>query len=422
MDKKTEVITIFRAGDFAPCNKNISFLKGFVLILALGLLSVYLFPSGRPQLVDGPLLLLLAAHFLGRTQDEPTLLGNVASLIPFVVWTAVVNVIYYLWQPMDYIPLLKSAEVLYTFLIFLVFSYLFRDLSEAGNIGFLYMGVFLSILLIFTFKGYSEEGIRSALSFNNPNQLGYYSLFLASLTALLLNFKENHRVGKALYYWSDVVILFFAHILCLLSLSRGALLGLACLDLWLLPRLTRRMLLLLAPALVLVVLVMVWRPAVIEERLQGRPGREITLGTAQEEMDKRLFHQFSIMKGLDYLVGRGGRSITPQEKAKGIHEVHNILGEIFRCYGLIGLGFFSYWLIGMIWRSRVVAAGWYVWGALLIYNMTHYGLRFRSFWILLAFLNAMIWLETKRQENTASEHVKPGLSWKPAAGQARLIS
>lgn len=402
---------------------QLSWLQRGVFILALGLLPVYLFPSGGPQVVDGPLLILLAAHFLRRSKAEPALKRNVAPFLPFIGWAIIINLIYFLLNTSDYVPLFKSAELLYTFLIFLVFSHYFNIILEEKRINYIYIGFIFSIILIPLIPGYQgERAIRSVLSFNNPNQLGYYSLILASIAALLLKFKEYYHLDKPIYYWADVVILFFAHFLCLLSLSRGALLGLAFLDLWLLPRMTRKILLLFAPALIMVLLVVVWRPALVEERLQGRPGREITAETAQEEMEKRILHQFSIMKGMDYLVGRGGRSLTPHEGARDIKEVHNIFGEIFRCYGLIGLGFFIYWLLGMLWRSRVVSAGWYVWGALLIYNMTHYGLRFRSFWLLLAFLNAMIWLEKKRQEKNAPEHLRTGIYKKPEGPQVQPVS
>ncbi len=389
-----------------PASK-VSWILGGVLLLALGLLPVYYFPSGRPQLVDGPLVLLLAAFFLRRSTPPPTLRLNVLPLAPFVVWVALVNLVYFLLYPQDYLPLLKSAELFYTFLLFWAFSCLLREFLEAGKIGFFYAGLFLSLALIFTVKGYSEEGVRSALSFNNPNQLGYYALILACMAALLLRFKEQSGRGQVIYYWGDVLLLFAAHVLALLSLSRGALVALFFIDLWMFPKLTRRILALFIPVVLLALVVVIWRPAIIEERLAGRPGREITAESAQEEMDKRIFHQFSIMEGIHYLVGRGGRGFSLKEKARGIHEVHNIFGDIFRSYGIIGLGLFTAWLLKFIWRSRVVPGALFIWAALMLYNMTHYGLRFRAFWILLALLNAMILLENqKRPEGKMS---KPGL-------------
>ena len=119
------------------------------------------------------------------------------------------------------------------------------------------------------------------------------------------------------------------------------------------------------------------------------------------------------MKGIDYLVGRGGRSFTVQEKARGIGELHNMFGETFRFYGIIGLGLFSYWIGMFVWRSRKVPGALFIWAALLMYNMSHYGLRFRPFWVLLALLNVMVCLAYSNSEKRATMATEERNSAKP---------
>ncbi|MDI6852072.1 MAG: hypothetical protein QME75_00510 [Deltaproteobacteria bacterium] len=250
--------------------------------------------------------------------------------------------------------------------------------------------------MIFMVKGYSEEVFRSALSFNNPNQLGYYALFLACLAGLLMHWKEKEGGGKVIYFWCDFLIFSLAHLLMLLSLSRGALAAILLIDLWILPRLTKKITIFFLPLLTLSLISAAWQPEIIQEKLAGRPGKSMEAGEVTQDLSQRVIHQLSIMEGFHYLIGRGGVSLTWKDKADNIGEVHNIFGEVFRCYGLIGLGLFCVWLILMVWRSRVVPGGLYIWAALILYNMSHYGLRFRSFWILLALLNAMIYLESRR--------------------------
>ncbi|MFW6127443.1 MAG: O-antigen ligase family protein, partial [Thermodesulfobacteriota bacterium] len=370
-------------------------LLGGVLILGLGLLPVYIFPSGGLQLVDGPLVVLFLAHFFRRSGAPPALRQNILPLLPFVIWATLVNLVYFFLYPADFALPVTTAHILYTCLIFWTFSFLFHDFLEADKLGVLYAGLFLSLLLILTVKGYSEEGVRSELSFNNPNQLGYYGLILAGLAGLLLQAKEKLGAGRVIYFWGDVLLLFAAHILMLLSLSRGALLGLFFIDVWVFPKLTRRILIMFLPLLLLGVISLAWQPAIIQERLQGRPGKTINKEEITEQVQGRILHQLSVMEGIHYLVGRGGRSITPQEKAKGIHETHNMFGEIFRFYGIIGLGLFCYWFGGFVWRSRKAPGALFIWAALLTYNMSHYGLRFRPFWVLLALLNVLLILETR---------------------------
>jgi hypothetical protein len=383
---------------------QVSWLLGGVLILILGFLPVYRFSSGGPQLVDGPLLILLAAHFFRRSSAPPALRQNITPLLPFLIWAASVNLVYFFQYPSDFHLAVTTAQLYYTFLIFGAVSFLFWDFLEADKIGLLYVGIFLSLLLIFTVKGYSEEGIRSELSFNNPNQLGYYALILAGLVALLLRVKEgNPGACRVLYFWADVLLLFAAHVLALLSLSRGALLGLFFIDVWIFPKLTRKILVMFLPLLILGVISLTWQPTVIQERLKGRSGKTIDEEEITEQVHSRIFHQFSTMEGMHYLVGRGGRSFTPKEKARGIREVHNLFGQIFRSYGLIGLGLFYYWIGGFVWRSRQAPAALFIWAALLTYNMSHYGLRFRPLWVLLALLNVMLLLESRSREKSAAE-------------------
>lgn len=379
-----------------------SWLLGGVLILALGLLPVYIFPSGGLQLVDGPLFILFIAYFFRRSSAPPALRQNITPLLPFLIWATAVNLVYFFKYSSDFLLATTTAQLLYTFLIFWVFSFLLWDFLEADKIGALYAGIFLSLLLIFTVKGYSEGGVRSELSFNNPNQLGYYGLILTCLAALLVQVKEKTASTKVMYFWGDVLLLFAGHILVLLSLSRGALLGLFLLDVWVLPKLTRKILIIFLPLLFLGVISLAWQPAIIQERLSGGRGKTIDQETITEEIQGRIFYQLSIMEGIHYLVGRGARSIPLQDKARNIREVHNMFGEIFRCYGLIGLVLFSFWLGKFLWNSRKAPGALFIWGALLMYNMSHYGLRFRPFWVLLALLNVMICLGHLRSEERAA--------------------
>jgi len=405
---KTKEIIAYRGNALekasAASGDRAGWFLGGMLFLALGLLPVYIFSSGGPQLVDGPLLILMAAHFLRRSGAPPALRQNITPLLPFLIWAVLVNSVYFIIYPWDFGLPITTAQILYTFLIFLVFSSLLWDFLEADRMGVLYAGMLLSFLLIFTVKGHSEEGIRSELSFNNPNQLGYYALLLACLAALFFQVKKKFTEKKVLHLWGDGVVLFMAHVLMLLSLSRGALLGLFFVDVWLFPKLTRRLLVMFLPLLLLVVIVLAWQPEVLQERLAGRPGKSLDQEEITQEVHSRILRRLYIMEGIHYLVGRGGRSGALQ----GIGEVHNIFGDIFRSYGIIGLGLFGYWLGGFIWRSRQVPGALFIWAALLTYNMSHYGLRFRAFWVVLAFLNVMLILETRNREEQATEEPRPG--------------
>lgn len=108
-------------------------------------------------------------------------------------------------------------------------------------------------------------------------------------------------------------------------------------DIWLLIRSAKRFLLFLLFMMIIAGIHAFWQPEIIKKRLAGRPEKEIDVKAAGEEIRGRLFYQLAIMKGKDYLIGRGARSLTFLESARGFHEVHNLFGEVFRNYGIIGL-------------------------------------------------------------------------------------
>jgi len=182
-------------------------------------------------------------------------------------------------------------------------------------------------------------------------------------------------------------------------LSRGAIIGLLLIDIWVLLRMKKKMLGFL-PVVFFTVIGLVWQPETILERLEGRSERHLSKQEVAEELQVRIVSQFSIMEGMQVIVGRGGRGFSPQETTSGLKEVHNVFGEVFRSYGIVGLMLFCFWMGGFIWRSRLISGGLWIWAALLLYNMSHYGMRFRSFWILLAFLNAMIWIASRLPEES----------------------
>lgn len=361
-------------------------IPGIPFILALGLLPVYLFPSGLPQLVDIPIVSLIFYHLVSRTRNPGELKNNFFLLFLFVIWVFLVNCAYFLIIPQDYLPLFKNLESVYSFLILLTFSALFIQILKSQDIKYIYFGLLLSTIMVFLAKGYREEEFRATLSFNNPNQLGYFSIYLASMSILLMVYKDTYNINNKIYLIFDVFIIIIAHIMVILSWSRGAILGVICLDIFLLFKMPKKALAFLVPGIIGVVILLVWRPAIIQERLHPSASKPISPEVAKQELEARLFYQLSLLRGIEYLVGRGGRSLTFKEKAQGYLDVHNIFGEIFRSYGLVGLTFFSLWLGRTIWQTRVVPGALWIWAGFLIYNMSHYGLRFRSFWIFTAFI------------------------------------
>ncbi|MBM4273390.1 MAG: hypothetical protein FJ134_02870 [Deltaproteobacteria bacterium] len=367
---------------------------GLMLIIVFALVPIYIFPSGRPQLADVFILILMLYGLAGNHGKEPFLMDKVFSLFPFIAWAVLINFAYFLMDPGDMPVIWKIAELSYSFLLLYSFTLIFKRVIRT-SLAYIYLGIVLSIFLAFLIKGSYEETVRFALSFNNPNQLGYFSLLLLGFGVLLIQFQKT-RKENIFYLIGDIIIIIGGHLFALLASSRGAIMGIVIMDIWLATHIRNKKVLfnVIFVAIVAVSVNIFLAPDFIEKRLYARPGKTYDMPEAADETQKRILHQFSIMSGVQYIIGRGGGSYSRDMDAfnmvKGIGEVHNIFGDIFRCYGLIGLTMFSYWIFKIIWTTRVLSGTIWIWTAVLLYNMSHNGVRFRAFWLLIALMLAMV--------------------------------
>ena len=224
---------------------------------------------------------------------------------------------------------------------------------------------------------------RSEGLFNNPNQVGYFSVCLMSLTHLLYRCKA---IGGAF----NLVLLFVAAFLALSSLSKAAIISVAVVILFALIQSNNdkvhrsqgpllRIFVLIAP---LVLLIGYFLNAYFEElifiqRLQGMSSE------ADSSLEARGY--FIITQGslVEQLIGLGGSGV----QARLGHEVHSTLGSLFNTYGVVSLTLFLFVVIN--WGVRVFQA-FGTWSAIacvaptMLYGITHNGSRATLFWVLLA--------------------------------------
>jgi hypothetical protein len=381
-----------------------------LIILTFGLAPLYLFSSGKPQLVDVPILILMGIMLFMKFDTDKFINKSKTTLLLYVIWAVLINFVYFTQYSQDYSFLFVNGELVYTFLIFSFFSKLFRKIISE-NLLFLYAGLILSILLCFLIKGNYEEGIvRSALSFNNPNQLGYFTVILISFVVILMQYKRECNLDSLTYSIADIILIIVAHIFSLLAVSRGAIFSILILDIWLIINIKDKVRFFSVGILLLMCVVVIFlHPNLLENKLEGR-GRKMDLDATKQEIKGRIWHQMSVMHSFQYIIGRGAGAIQRDRDQigrlkGGIGEVHNIFGQIFRSYGLIGLALFLNWLLRLIWSSRILPGSLWVWTALIVYNMSHNGVRFRMFWFLMALIIFII-SDLQRQKIKREEEEK----------------
>jgi len=298
--------------------------------------------------------------------------------------------------------LISNITLIYNILIYYCFAICFLTIIHKKSVSLLYWSLLLSIIVILLIKGRHEETLRSTLSFNNPNQLGYFSVILLSYVIILLNINENiNRVSVKSLLVFVIIIAMAAHYLVFLSLSRGAFFSILLLDIGLLKTIFKHKIYLIFGIVLLVIGSLVIFPNLpfITGRMEARGERKsFDLKKSIVQSYERVASQLIFSSPWQVIFGRGDGRIQTDESIlfgksmdfTGYPEVHNIFGNVLRAYGIIGLFLFAFWVIKFIWASRVVSGALWVWGALLCYNMTHNGIRFRSFWMLSAFLLAII--------------------------------
>lgn len=378
------------------------------LVLALGLLPVYTFASGGFQVVDIPLaLLIILSFFLPNLNAAYN--RQVITLLPFLVWAFVVNSIYFMiFGDMGYLRAI--IIVTYSPLLLYFFIKIYHIILEQNKICYIYLGLFLSILLTFITKGPPDEEGRAVLSFNDPNQLGYFAAILLSYAIILIKYKEITDNNKAILFLCDGLLIFFSHLFLLYTLSRSAMAAFFILDLCLVKGIRNHKIIsaVLTCIVLMVGYVLIINPRFIAQRLEVRDPTHYSRDQMVEGLDARVMDPVRRMSGIQYLVGKGQGGLFSYKSSgaegRGTYggESHNVFGEIFRGYGAIGMLFFLVWLFQAIWATRVFPEGIWVWAGLLTYNIGNYGFRFRAFWIFLALLmvisNIMVSMKAKRSK------------------------
>jgi O-Antigen ligase len=352
-----------------------------LLLLMIGsyvlLKPYYLFPSGLPQIGDMVIAMALPfALLLPQLRQGEDARGLQFHMVLFCSYAALVN-LGWTFALMD--PRVALYATYYAFNLCLMVVCL--------RVGMLYpretlltIAYAVSISAIIQAAtvalGYDLSRARQIASFNNPNQLGYWSVLSLCMFWSI--------AGKAKIKWyiqaPTVVCLFYT---AAASLSKSAIIStalLCALHFVKRPKLLFIGLLALAPAYLVV------ENSMLVERVSGR-----LQNIGQQEDDQ--IHSRGYVRILYYpeyvVVGAGEGALyrfpegVGEDMAKST-EIHSTFGTILFSYGLIGLVAFG----AAIWRLyRISSAGRFLY--LLppfFYGLTHQGLRFSFLWLLFAII------------------------------------
>jgi hypothetical protein len=347
----------------------------------------YIFPSGNPQPADFLLLLTIIATLLvawRRAPNEPVLY---IALALFGGWIVLVNVVWFFISP-DFLFLKKTSFYLYNIVFFLfVVTAGYYDFERLKVVVWWSCVIALIAQLLYLEFVFHGVGKRATGTFNNPNQLGYWALLLMASLAVV---KERAPL-RAL----DILALGAGFYVLMLSLSKAASISGMLMILLMIAfcRLQRTSALLLSVLLVLGLMFQIATGGLVErfrsfEAVANLEQRLSGIGT-QEDDD--LLHRgyIRLIQNPQYLAfgaGEGGfERLTADAKKKG-KEIHSTLGTILMSYGLIGLGLFGMLMLVIFGRAPLASIAYLV--PVMMYSVTHMGLRFSEFWVFLGLVYA----------------------------------
>ncbi|MBA4099630.1 MAG: hypothetical protein C0484_23015 [Rhodospirillum sp.] len=336
----------------------------------------YLLPSGLPQIAD---LILLAAVpvalFLPRLGELEDASRFKFYMIVFCCYAALVNIG---WTFVLMYPRMALGATYYLFnLSLLIVCIRIGTLHPRATFLTIAYAIALSAALQTASSAFSYDSarLRQIASFNNPNQLGYWSLLSLCIFWSI--------AGRAKVKWFVQVPTAMCLIyLAATSLSKSSMIATAFLCLLHFARKPRLLLILL---LGIAPIYLVLENSLLLERVSGRL---LSIGDQQDDsLQARGFPR--LVEYPEYIVtGAGEGALFRFDESEDsdpdiqIHEIHSTFLTILFSYGLIGAAAFA----AAVWRLyRLSSHGGFLY--LLppfFYGLTHQGLRFSFLWLLLA--------------------------------------
>jgi hypothetical protein len=378
---------------------------GRVICLALAAFCVgrmmYIFPSGNAQPAD--ILFILVATPLLLPAIRLTFLRGNHLIVALLAWVMVVSTTWYMLLYED--NFLKSAAFYgYNVLVFVIFAYAYEMYTEELR-RWLRLGIAVAFMIQVVILLGPSVGVRATGTFNNPNQLGYWSILLLGTYGVLMH---DRRLN-----WFDLIVVGLSVFVAIKSVSQATL-GVAVLLLL--------VFLVLHPAKAYVrpCFVALAIAAALILTLEGAVIRYIsnlqTVSAIEYRYERALQRDNELeVRGYDriwrypqYIVGGAGEGDYDRFQAE--RELHSSFGTMLFSYGVVGLALFLAVLYQSL-RSTPLLVKLYVLPVLL-YGLTHQGLRFSWFWMLLGIAAAIGSLRRVETWKRAPQLRSP-VAWSP---------
>lgn len=355
-------------------------LRSLLIMLGISLTPIYLWSSGGVQIAH--ILLFLGAAWVlwakGPSMDQA---GWIFSIL--VVYIAIRDSFNAIFDT----SLDSVLPIFYAAFSWWIYISMRRWMLDDAAWKYAAWGLFLSGVIAVAgvvMMGYgatvdSEEGWRSIGTFNNPNQLGYFAVCMASLSCLFY-------VRGVLTLPRLLMLLAGALFLAVASLSKAAMIacGFCLLVAGFVASRSRAKFVVgcvVASILVSVSIFLVNAGALDNYKFFARLA---SIGSQRDDsMEGRGYGILTDAGAFEFLFGYGAQEVR---RLVG-HELHSTIASYFANYGVFG-GILFVAVLGLWCRQVLKTYGVPGFLALVVppmlYGLTHNGSRFTVFWLLLA--------------------------------------
>lgn len=371
-----------------------------LLALGVALLPVYIFSSGGIQPAH-MVIALFSAVFLAKRSFPRT--SWAILLFSISAYSFLVESIYTILGGSSS-AIMSSIFFIYNFIVVSSVYVHCRNYGLSALVPGLKAACVIAVssVIISGVTLYANDEGRSAGGFNNPNQLGYFSVCLLSLTYLLY----CHRLLK---YVTALSMFFVALFLSIVSLSKAAMVSNIIVFLFVINPMRvvgsngiyflfkYYMFWFFLSASVVLSLIFFYEAGYFENykfipRLQGM------ISEADSSLESRGYFAFLDGNFGQLVFGLGRDGVLDIVG----HEVHSTLAGVLNDYGLLGFLLFfcaiSVWIL-QLFRAYGFVGMSCIAGPAMLYGITHNGIRFTIFWILFSSSMAMAGLVIKRAKN-----------------------
>lgn len=373
-------------------------LVNYIIFLSIATFPLYFFESGKPQISHYIMFILICLFFLDCMKNLTKKLSYFALFL-FSLNVAVRQVFFY-YDIFEIKFLMPIFYIFFNIFLFIGIVELIRNSknklklvqSIKNGLIFSYMIAFVGVLINgVSLKVNPDDIYRSIGTFNNPNQLGYFALCSLGIASIL--FITNNTS-----FFAFLFLYILSVFLVILSLSKAAVISILFYIFILFDKKFLKYIFIFLLIFIFLFLL-------------------LYLNSNFDIQDLKVYQRFANLESEDdtNLIERGFFVLTNNIDLRLIYgygegytilmggkEIHSTWGNIFISYGFIGAFTFCIFLFFLIkklikFTSLLITFSLLI--PIILYGITHNGIRFSIFWFYCALLYSISDLFSSNNEN-----------------------